>query len=117
MELVLKSKYFTSVQYVNGRLGVPCSGVILPKNIQDIKSIRYHENFVTVLRMFVPEKHLYTYHVNYCKIYVHYQENIVKVGPAIDENTGKASLKAKPILDTKEDNGSHNYALNVSTGW
>lgn len=28
------------------------------------------------------------------------QENIVKVGPAIDLNTGKASLKAKPIEDT-----------------
>jgi len=28
------------------------------------------------------------------------EENIVKVGPAIDLNTGKASLKAKPIEDT-----------------
>jgi len=43
------------------------------------------------------------------------EDNIVKVGPAIDENTGKASLKAKPILDNTEDNGSQNYALNVST--
>ena len=51
------------------------------------------------------------------KLFIHYQDNIVKVGPAIDENTGKASLKAKPILDNTEDNGSQNYALNVSTGW
>ena len=57
------------------------------------------------------------YQTNYRKMYIHYQDNIVKVGPAIDENTGKASLKAKPILDNTEDNGSQNYALNVSTGW
>ena len=30
------------------------------------------------------------------------KDDIVKVGPAIDENTGKASLKSKPILDSKE---------------
>ena len=67
--------------------------------------------------MFVSETPLYTDQVNYRQIYIHYQDNIVKVGPAIDENTGKASLKAKPILDTKEDNESNNYAVNVSTGW
>ena len=50
-------------------------------------------------------------------MFIHYQDNIVKVGPAIDENTGKASLKAKPILDNTEDNGSQNNSLNVSTGW
>ena len=115
MEQALRSKYFTSVLYVNGRLGVPCSGVILPKNIQDIKSIRYREKFVTVLRMIVSLLH--THRLKYHRIYFFYQDNIVKVGPAIDENTGKASLKAKPILDTKEDNGSQNNALNVSTGW
>ena len=35
-----------------------------------------------------------------CKNMFYSQENIVKVGPAIDLNTGKASLKAKPIEDT-----------------
>ena len=28
------------------------------------------------------------------------------MGPAIDQQTGKASLKAKPMLDSKEDDGS-----------
>ena len=44
------------------------------------------------------------------------QDNIVKVGPAIDENTGKASLKAKPIWDSKEDGGSQNCTENDAKG-
>ena len=31
------------------------------------------------------------------------QENIVKVGPAIDQNTGKASLKAKKMFDPQDE--------------
>ena len=37
-----KLKYFISAQFVNGRLEVPYSGVILPKNTPGTRSIRYH---------------------------------------------------------------------------
>ena len=32
-----------------------------------------------------------------------FQENIVKVEPGINQNTGKASLKAKPMYDSTDD--------------
>ena len=43
------------------------------------------------------------FHKSWKRSFLNFQEDIVKVGPAIDQHTGKASLKAKRMIEENDE--------------